>query len=494
MKPILKFATYIFLSGIIVFTSCKKVTDQVTPASNLPPIAKAGSVQAITLPVDSVLLDGSSSFDTDGKIVSYKWSKISGPVSSLIINPDSSKTSAKTLVMGVYKFELTVTDNGGLTAKDTVQIIVDNPKINQPPIAKAGADQAITLPTNSVTLNGGGSTDPDNNITTYVWTKISGPSAFNIANSNAVQTQVNNLVQGVYGFELKVTDANGLSAKDTIVVIVFAPDTVTSWAQLGDLPYTGFLMSIDKKLYLGNGYGQNFLEYDPQTNLWIKKSGFPGAIRNSPLYFSINGKGYVGMGWDNNNGKPFFDLWEYDPSADKWTKKNDLPNYFSTDIIPLVIDQQTYFIDGKYKSVTAYNPATDTYTRKKDFPGSLDFFASGFVISDRGYCIGYSNYNTPSPLWEYNPVADSWQQKNSLPSDLSSFSSFSLNNAGYVCSNKRLWRYVPSLDHWNDQPFPGTAEFGVITASLNGIAYIGLGGYSIGIDDYPVFELWSFKE
>jgi len=33
---------------------------------------------------------------------------------------------------------------------------------NQPPIANAGADQTITLPTNIVNLDGSASTDPDN--------------------------------------------------------------------------------------------------------------------------------------------------------------------------------------------------------------------------------------------------------------------------------------------------------------------------------------------
>jgi hypothetical protein len=64
------------------------------------------------------------------------------------------------------------------------------------------------------------STDPDNNITSYLWTKIWGPSSFNIGNANAVQTQVTNLAQGVYQFELKVTDAGGLTDKDTMHVIV----------------------------------------------------------------------------------------------------------------------------------------------------------------------------------------------------------------------------------------------------------------------------------
>ena len=39
-----------------------------------------------------------------------------------------------------------------------------------------------------------------------------------IANTNAVQTQVTNLVQGIYQFELKVTDAGGLFSKDTMQV------------------------------------------------------------------------------------------------------------------------------------------------------------------------------------------------------------------------------------------------------------------------------------
>jgi dipeptidyl aminopeptidase/acylaminoacyl peptidase len=91
---------------------------------------------------------------------------------------------------------------------------------NRPPVANAGADQVITLPSNSVNLDGSASTDPNNNITSYAWTKISGPSSFTIANANAAQTQVTNLIEGVYEFELKVTDAKGLFDKDIMQVTV----------------------------------------------------------------------------------------------------------------------------------------------------------------------------------------------------------------------------------------------------------------------------------
>jgi len=125
-------------------------------------------------------------------------------------------------VQGVYQFQLTVTDDKGLSAKDTVQVVVDLVQLNHSPIACAGADQTISLPSNTVTLDGSCSSDPDNNISTYSWTKISGPSSFNITNANVPQTSVINLVQGVYQFELKVTDADALIDIDTMMVTVIA--------------------------------------------------------------------------------------------------------------------------------------------------------------------------------------------------------------------------------------------------------------------------------
>jgi hypothetical protein len=93
---------------------------------------------------------------------------------------------------------------------------------NRPPVANAGLDQTIIIQNNVVTLDGRGSTDPDKNITAYAWAKITGPSSFNIVYPTGVRTQVNNLVEGVYQFELKVTDAGGLFLKDTVQVTISA--------------------------------------------------------------------------------------------------------------------------------------------------------------------------------------------------------------------------------------------------------------------------------
>lgn len=102
------------------------------------------------------------------------------------------------------------------------------PHSNQPPVANAGADQVITLPTDSVELTGIGA-DPDGIITGYKWTTISGPSLGTILHPDAAMTTVKSLVAGTYQFELKVTDNGGLSATDKVAVLVKPwSDTVRS--------------------------------------------------------------------------------------------------------------------------------------------------------------------------------------------------------------------------------------------------------------------------
>lgn len=128
MKKFLNFLIAISLSPLAIFISCNK-SDELkgNPESlsiNKTPVAKAGLDIIISLPQDSVLLDGTGSYDPDGTINKFYWSKISGPASCLIVDPEAAMTMAKNLVLGVYKFELTITDNGGLKTKDVVQVVV----------------------------------------------------------------------------------------------------------------------------------------------------------------------------------------------------------------------------------------------------------------------------------------------------------------------------------------------------------------------------------
>ncbi len=197
------------------------VTVTVTNA-NRSPIAEAGQTQVIVLPINSAILDGSASGDPDGTVNSYSWSEISGPSSATISTPDLVTTNVTALVQGTYKFKLTVTDDQGATGMDIVVITVMNPNTgtNQSPVADAGQSQEIVLPTSSVTLDGSASGDPDGTVSSYDWSEIEGPSSALISTPDLVTTDVATLVQGIYKFQLIVTDDQGATEMDTVTITV----------------------------------------------------------------------------------------------------------------------------------------------------------------------------------------------------------------------------------------------------------------------------------
>ncbi len=209
-----------------------KDTVQVTvnpaiPPANILPIANAGADISITLPVNTTALSGSGT-DADGTIASYNWIKISGPTTGTLTNATTASATASELLQGVYAYQLTVIDNAGGTAKDTVQVTVNAaiPPANILPIANAGADISITLPANTTALSGSG-TDADGTIASYNWIKISGPTTGTLTNATTATAMAGELLQGVYAYQLTVTDNAGGTAKDTVQVIVNAQTQAT---------------------------------------------------------------------------------------------------------------------------------------------------------------------------------------------------------------------------------------------------------------------------
>src|SRR5690606_41795025 len=115
----------------------------------------AGEDRTMSLPSSSGSLRGRGSPYAARTDVSYLWQQISGPSTSTLSSTTAASITVSNLVQGVYSYRLRVTDNGGLAANDTVRVTV-NAAANQAPVANAGADRTITLPTNSASLNGSG--------------------------------------------------------------------------------------------------------------------------------------------------------------------------------------------------------------------------------------------------------------------------------------------------------------------------------------------------
>jgi len=147
----------------------------------------------------------------------FKITGLNNTKGKLITPSAISKSATETLITIVNK-------NYTLTADALPKaIIVYNPLLNQVPVANAGNDITIQAPVSQVVLSGTLSTDPNGDIITYAWTKISGPGSFTITNPSSVTTTVTRLKPGTYVFRLTVTDNDGAQANDTVTVIVQPP-------------------------------------------------------------------------------------------------------------------------------------------------------------------------------------------------------------------------------------------------------------------------------
>lgn len=201
---------------MLTYTTNRKAAAPVVVAA--PPVANAGYNQIITLPNNNITLNASQSSAPAGNIASYSWSKLSGPSSATITNPAIAITTVSNLVQGQYQFQLKVTDNNASVSSDTVSITV-KPQL-LPPTANAGADTSITLPLDSIVLNGGNSKGISSAIKSYQWSWISGPASLVISQAAQEVISVKQLVAGTYVFALKVTDNNDYSSSDSILVMV----------------------------------------------------------------------------------------------------------------------------------------------------------------------------------------------------------------------------------------------------------------------------------
>jgi len=192
-----------------------------------PPTANAGFDQTVGPGGVPVTLDGSGSYDDVG-IVSYQWVQLGGAAVTLSNATAASPTfTAPADAPATLTFELTVTDTAAYTATDRCTVTVSDAPLT-PPTADAGPDQMIAEGGATVTLDGGGSFDPDGTITAYLWVQTDGPDVI-LSDVTAVDPTFTAPDQGpaTLTFELTVTDNDGLTDSDTCLVVVGQEDFET---------------------------------------------------------------------------------------------------------------------------------------------------------------------------------------------------------------------------------------------------------------------------
>lgn len=194
---------------------------------NQAPIIKTGADQIIT--GTTLKLDGSKSSDPDGSLVSSVWLQEKGPL-LVLVNNKKLVCTASNVGPGEYRFRLTITDNRGATATDTIHISkkgavvippIDTikpppppPPVNKPPTVKISGPTTVQLPSAAITFTATG-TDPEGGAVAYKWSL---PNAL----TNSVTIQYSDASVGTATYTVTVTDDKGATGFASINVTILA--------------------------------------------------------------------------------------------------------------------------------------------------------------------------------------------------------------------------------------------------------------------------------
>ena len=217
--------------------------------------------------------------------------------------------------------------------------------------------------------------------------------------------------------------------------------TNDSWKQVADFlgefseesryRYGAVALSLNNKGYVGSGYGfvaptggandlKDWWEYDPNSNVWTRKTSIGGSKRSNAFGFEISDMGYVGGG--SNNGTYPTDFWSYNATDDSWTELKPLDDADDSDYTyaiqreaasTFVIGGHAYLWGGTYSTITGsvweYDTSTDLWTEKSDFEGTVRDAAVSFAVGTKGYIATGKNGSSLrfDDLWEFDPLATS---------------------------------------------------------------------------------------
>ncbi|UII19712.1 PKD domain-containing protein [Fulvivirga ligni] len=190
-------------------SSSDNMTLHIYEGANEAPVANAGADKWVTLPLSSVKIAGSS-YDADGSVTKYKWTKVSGGNITLS-NETSSELTVQNFVAGAYTLRLTVTDNDGATHSDDMTLNVaaaPNVVENKAPWIDRIDDIQVRLPQSEVSVTASAHDYDNGYITSYVWTQRNG-DPLTLVNANTQTLTLRNLKEGVYRFRLTVYDNDG---------------------------------------------------------------------------------------------------------------------------------------------------------------------------------------------------------------------------------------------------------------------------------------------
>ena len=187
--------------------------------SHSVPVANPGPNQTVIVGA-TVQLSGDASSDVDGYPLTYRWAILSQPTGGTAVLSNSTVADPTFVAnaVGTYVAQLIVNDGVFDSPPATVTITANPP--NQPPVVNAGPNQSITLPVNTVTLNGTATDDGQPNHTlTISWSVVSGPGTVTFSSSSTAVAQATFSAAGTYVLQLSADDSQYTTNSQTTVTV-----------------------------------------------------------------------------------------------------------------------------------------------------------------------------------------------------------------------------------------------------------------------------------
>ena len=215
-----------------------------------------------------------------------------------------------------------------------------------------------------------------------------------------------------------------------------------------------------------NGTNKKYLDWSAKwdrTAEGVSSMPEEAALRNGGVAFSINGKGYVGLGYDGTNY--LRDFWEFDPEgtpdpdqypsmADslkakfsqtgKWTRIDNYPGDSCRYAVAFVIDNVAYVGTGEdwdNNILKDFYKFDGTKWSKMASIGRARAQATAFVMTDPkdgleyGYVFGGVNSGSVDWFQRYNPREDVWEDLHRVADKTRQSFDDDYTLAGYGCTS-----------------------------------------------------------